>query len=443
MNLEEESWGADPGPTQIIPDPSYLFYGGTVEVFFDRIAHRYYRFVDGLRQEIPGVTTVLGTVNKPYLKPWIAKVTIEEVKRLLLDESGALKPLTVEEVAAALLEAKSAHKNILHNAGNIGSIAHDALDAEIIKAIAAGDGVVRTRPIVDPNHASNPTEDQLRQAQNCADAAYKWMQDHNVRYIHTERKIYSRLFDFSGTLDGVALVDSCNDSLCKGCRGRVFKDERCVVDYKTSNQLSDEYAWQTGSYEFAYLEEFLDEILTGRWILRLGKEDGAFECWYCSPDTFEADLEAFLSCLDLHRKKNAIEDRRAAENSEWSAVVREGKKAITADNNVARKELYKKLRGEGMSVDEADSESRKQYPVREVKRKPKEEKPEEKPIEQISKYEQGVLQAIEQFKQVTARLPVVEPPVVEAPAPIVEAPAAAPTPKPTGLPTIRRTSRPA
>jgi hypothetical protein len=443
MNLEEESWGADPGPVEKQPDPHFTFYNGEVTIYFNIEDHEYYKLIDAEKVPVTGVTTALGVINKPFLKQWAVKQALLVLRAGLLTPAGALRTdLTVDRIAEIFEEARFAHKTALNNAGDIGTVAHDAIEQAINTAIAETNGVMLSCPIADPKHPRvNPTEEQVRMAQNCANAAFKWVKEHNVRFIRTERKVYSREYNYCGTLDGEAIVDSCTDPLCKGCRGRVFKDRHSLLDWKSSNQLSTDYAWQVAAYLFAHCEEFQDVVIQDRWILRLGKEEGDFEPWFLHADTFESDFDAFIAFLEGYKQKNAIEDRRAAENSEWSAVVREGKKAITADNNVARKELYKKLRGEGMSVDEADSESRKQYPVREVKRKPKEEKPEEKPIEQLSVHEQCVLQAIEQVKQVTTRLPVVESPVVESP--VVEAPAAAPTPKPTGLPTIRRTSRPA
>jgi translation initiation factor 2B subunit (eIF-2B alpha/beta/delta family) len=126
---------------------------------------------------------------------------------------------------------------------------------------------------------------------------------HNVRWLRTERKIYSRKYQYAGTLDGLATVDSCQDVAC--C-GRIYQDELSLIDWKSSNHLRTEYLYQTAAYQQAEQEEFGCDI-KARWILRLGKEDGKFEAWY--EQNFEQDFEAFLGCLNLYRANKAVEKR--------------------------------------------------------------------------------------------------------------------------------------
>jgi hypothetical protein len=324
--------------------PSWKFYDGEIEIFFDAGPHVYYLFdKDGDRRNLDGVTTVLQVINKPFLKAWAAKVCVEYLKEHLIAPNGGLRNLSTEELHILLQEAKGQHKVHLEKAGDIGTLAHDCLEKNIKKAIAENGGVVSKLWFLPDNYIGQTdandslTAQYAEKAFNCVQAAFGWMQAHNVRFTHTERKIYSRILDVAGTLDGLALVDSCSDPMCRGCRGRTWKNERVVLDWKSSNQLSIDYALQTAVYLFAHVEEFGEQI-GARWVLRLGKESGDFEPWYLPVAEFEGDLLAFESALSLHRSLDAAESRRSAQKREFSEFMRETKKAATAERNRLEKE---------------------------------------------------------------------------------------------------------
>ena len=43
-------------------------------------------------------------------------------------------------------------------------------------------------------------------AKSCVKAALTWMRSHNVKWLKTEEKIYSKEYDYAGTfMDGLAL----------------------------------------------------------------------------------------------------------------------------------------------------------------------------------------------------------------------------------------------
>lgn len=360
--------------------PGYNFYNDSVKIHFDPAAHVYFRYDDeGNRTNIDGVTTVLGVINKSHmLVPWATKLCIETLKGYMFDEQGGLKEFTTEDLLMWMHEAKNKHRERLEEAGDIGHIAHDAIEQSIKYAIANTDGIViQTEGTILPEH---------EQARNCVVAAFDWMKKHNVRWLATERKIYSREFDVAGTADGKCIVDSCDDIMC--CRGRTFKDRKAIADWKSSNHLSDSYAYQTAIYQFAEIEEF-GEYIPDRWILRLGKEDGKFEPWYIPADFFEADLNAFLAALQLYRSLKGIEERRKLEKAELRAIVksikdaakavkiaeerqerllaREASKAATKARKDAADAHYKQLRAEGIPVAEAKAIA---YPRAEKKEKP-------------------------------------------------------------------------
>ena len=175
--------------------------------------------------------------------------------------------------------------------------------------------------VSDKDYSRVLTDERAIQA---VKAALRWMKAHNVQWLKTEEKIYSRKYDFAGTLDGVAYVDSCLDSAC--CQEQ-YKHRLCLIDFKTSNHLSTGYCFQTAAYQQAVQEEYNSPI-ESRWVLRLGKseeEAGKFEPWFLSNKDFVTDLDAFLACLNLTRLVDSVESRMKTQKGSIRAIRKEQK----------------------------------------------------------------------------------------------------------------------
>ena len=132
---------------------SYWFYGHTVELRFNTEEHKYYR-VGELGNLIPvnGVTNTVSIKDKSFmLTPWAAKVAIQKLLRLMPTEMVEgiirIKPLTFEEFTTIALQAKSAHKDKLDEASDIGHLAHSWLE-EYIKADIAGDSTKKQEMLI-------------------------------------------------------------------------------------------------------------------------------------------------------------------------------------------------------------------------------------------------------------------------------------------------------
>jgi hypothetical protein len=190
-----------------------------------------------------------------------------------------------------VLASKSAHREKLDAAAAIGHMAHDWIE-QYIKADI-------NRQKLRPQPPSHP------EAANCCFAALDWMSKHNVRWQSTEQKVYSKKWRYAGTLDGMALVDSCGDTKC--CR-TAFKDRLSLIDWKSSNDLRIEYLLQTAAYLAAYTEEH-GVLVEDRWIIRLGKDDGEFDPWHLEDSSVDIDFDAFCYALHLKRTLAAIEAR--------------------------------------------------------------------------------------------------------------------------------------
>jgi hypothetical protein len=274
------------------------FYDGEITLRFDEGSWTYYRILpDGGLEAQSGVTGVCGIIDKSmYLIPWACKMMylkmLRTTPRTPDDQVGQM---AWSEFDTLLQEAKKAHKERLDDAGDVGSAAHAWIEDTIRNAITFNGG------IVDKMNDLAPTDER---SINCGMAAFDWMQKHNVRWLTTERKIYSRQYKYAGTCDGTALVDNCDNPAC--CT-RLFMDELSLIDWKSSNQLSVQYLYQTAAYQNAIMEEEPATVIKSRWILRLGKEDGKFEPWY--EVNFAQDFAGYLACLNLQRAHKSVEKR--------------------------------------------------------------------------------------------------------------------------------------
>ena len=319
----------------------YKFYNGEITLRFNVEEHCYYRVAElGNLVPVVGVTRTVGIKDKSImLTPWAAKVAIQKLLRLMPTEmvegTIRIKPLTFAEFTTLALEAKSAHKDKLEEAGDIGHIAHACLEDSIKHAIK-NDPEKIVRALI------NIPTDEL--AANAARSGFNWMSAHNVRWAETETKVYSRTYDYAGTMDGTAVCDSCGD---KACCPVVFKDRLCLIDWKSSNHQNITYLWQAASYRKAKMEEFPDLKIEDVFILRLGKseeEAGKFEPWHATAEESEEDFQGFLACLTLTRVVDSVEERMGHQKSTIRVIKKEQRetaKALAKEQEKLQKALDK------------------------------------------------------------------------------------------------------
>lgn len=276
----------------------YKFYNGEVTLRYQPEEHVYYLLKNNELIPQDGVTTIVHIIDKSNaLVPWAAKMVAEKLLRTVptyQTPSGEklISPLTFDDFTKVVLEAKSAPRDKVEEAADVGHMAHAWIEHYIKLQLNR-----TTEPLVDL---------QDERAKSCCNAALKWMKEHNVRWIDTERKIYSRTYSYAGTMDGKALVDSCSNP---NCCAKSFSNRLSVIDWKSSNYLYIEYLLQTAAYQYA-TEEELKEQIDDRWIIRLGKTDGEFEPWHIENRAdYVNDFTAFLTALTLYRLVHQLESR--------------------------------------------------------------------------------------------------------------------------------------
>lgn len=243
-------------------------YGGTIELEFDERKH-VYRVGD---QIVPGVTSILDNLPKPWLAPWAVKIGAEAATELF----NELPVLNNDDIGTATLvdemdwldlvkAFKSAHRQKKEAAADTGKMAHSWCEAWAIAQWKQ----------VDP--PPMPTHPEARAA---CETFLEWMMRHNVTIIEAERRILSKFYWYAGTVDIIAWVDG----------------ELSVLDIKTSSRISYSMHMQTAAYTQAYEEE-TGQIIQRRGIIRLPKDGEPFE-YKESADP--EDLRAFVGLIPIY-----------------------------------------------------------------------------------------------------------------------------------------------
>lgn len=268
-------------PTEKI---EFDLYKGKCKVVFYPNSHRY--IVNG-KPTSGSVTSILGMYDKSgALIPWAVELAVNFLRDKF--DNGA------QFTEADFFDAEEQHTIKKVEAADIGTQVHDWIEKYV-------KGEKQEMPEID-------------EAVIGVNAFLDWIGDNKVKFISSERAIYSRKHDFIGKMDIEAKVN-----------GKLV-----LIDIKTSNGIYNTYNMQTAAYVKADEEES-GKKYHGRWIIRLAKETekqynarmakknanrarkGKDGIDYPSYQVFEAkflddtagnmerDFQAFLACKTLHK----------------------------------------------------------------------------------------------------------------------------------------------
>lgn len=244
---------------------TYQLYGGEVELHFDPIKHVY--TVDG--KVVEGATGVTGIINKPALMYWAVNQAIEFLQRTLVAGTS----YDELQLKAMLDGAKSAHRIKKETAGDVGTLVHDAIE----KYIKTGVVTNLVHPV----------------AGNCFTNFLKWATENDVKFLESERKVFSKVHQYAGTMDFRCQI------------GNKFY----VGDTKTSTGIYDEFWFQVSAYQQAYEEE-TGLKTDGQIIVRVGK-DGSFEVQYRDNEDYKENVKAFNGALALYKRIQALKSKNS------------------------------------------------------------------------------------------------------------------------------------
>ncbi len=249
-------------------------YNDEVEVSYRQGKHTYTvrdpkNGVDGL---VPSVTQILSVLDKSGpLVGWATRCGANYIRsRFKANEEWWPSQAEIDELAEGV---RSAHRKVSKAARDIGSEAHDWVASYL--AAQAGDEDIPVLPEDLP-------------VLNCCRAAKAWLDSVKLRPIAIEEIVYSRRHGYIGTADAAGgLVE--------------IEGRPAIIDWKSSKGLYNEYRFQLAAYKCAYEEMTKLEGL-GRYVVKLGKEDGEFEVFRLADADYEADLAAFLGLMPAAKR---------------------------------------------------------------------------------------------------------------------------------------------
>jgi len=199
-------------------------YNNEVTILFNDGSHRY--SVNGDFKA--GVTTILGTINKPLLMGWAAAMAAQDFKESVaraLAEGAQLNDKWLKKTAEA---SKIAYTKRSDKAKDLGHVVHSLIESYLLTS---------TRPLAPTAHA-----------QLLVDNFINWWRTAGYEVLGVEKIVYSRQYDYCGTYD---------IKLRHTATGRIV-----LVDNKTTKRsytaqagIYLEYPAQLGAYALADEEE--------------------------------------------------------------------------------------------------------------------------------------------------------------------------------------------
>lgn len=210
-------------------------------------SHTRYKAKDG--KTVPGTTTILGVLAKPYLIQWANKMGLQGID-------------TTKYVDAL---------------ARIGTLAHYLVECHIRG--------------IEPD-LSTYSQEEINLAENSFLSFLEWEKGKDIQYLDNEIQLVSEQYKYGGTIDCYAVINGKHN----------------LIDFKTSRQIYSEHIIQLSAYK-QLLEENgfpVDEVR----ILRIGRsEDDGFDEKVVKDVSNHWKL--FLSLLDVYKYHKIINRKDA------------------------------------------------------------------------------------------------------------------------------------
>lgn len=238
------------------------------EYRFNKNKHLHELLVDGNWKNLTGCTTILSVLAKPALIQWAANMAVGYIQDKILSGESVL-----DNLDRWLLEAKSAHIKKKEKAGDYGTKLHEEISGFI------QDGI-------DNNKGYVFGQSDSKSVQNFID----WAKQNKVRFLATEKNIYSKKLFLGGIVDFICEID-----------GQVW-----IGDIKSSKSgIYPENFAQVAGYQLMLQEMSLYPNITGYLILNL-KESG--EMLEKRNISIEDNIKFFMACLEIYRYQEKLKN---------------------------------------------------------------------------------------------------------------------------------------
>jgi hypothetical protein len=236
---------------------------GEIKLKLDTFRHIY--TANGV--PVPSVTTALKIIDKPALVNWAAGCAVDYCASSI--EPG--KSYDELELLTVWDNARKSHWQKKKDAGDLGSIVHKWVENYI--------------------NGENPGMPVNQKLQDSVNNFLDWVKRHNVKFLLSEQQVYSKKYNYTGTLDFICQID-----------GKLY-----LGDLKTSSGIWPEYFIQTSAYRAAREEEYPEEVFAGQLIVRVGK-DGEFE--FAMIDDYAWYRKMFVAFIAALKLSESMEDMK-------------------------------------------------------------------------------------------------------------------------------------
>ena len=221
----------------------------------------HYYIINGVKY--PSVTAILGIIGgdkTQALMGWAKKISVEYITSELKDLLG--KDIVIDEAFIDNISKVGMMKPKfeLDKAGEFGTRCHNAIDEYIIK------GTHPTDPTVAP----------------VFEAFLGWIKEHKFNIINGDMVVGSKKYGFGGRMDALA-IDSQGNYI--------------VLDWKTSNYFSKEYAMQVSAYAYAFAEQYDVPLPKKCYVVKFHKTEAVYEIK--EVENVEKCMEAFVAAKKL------------------------------------------------------------------------------------------------------------------------------------------------
>jgi len=210
--------------------------------------HTVYKLTDGTK--VPGVTTILGVINKPALVKWANNLGLQGFD------------------SAKYVDATA----------RIGTCAH-----ELVQEYLGGNKVDR----------GAYTLDEIDGAENALISFFAWEKMHGGRMetLHIELPLVSEQYHFGGTIDWYGLIDGLP----------------WLVDFKTTKGVFPEHEYQVSAYHKLLLEKGYP--VHGVRLLRIGRtEDEGFSDHIMPEKKLAMGWDVFMAARALYCAQKSFEE---------------------------------------------------------------------------------------------------------------------------------------
>ena len=205
-------------------------------------AHIRYKLDDGTK--VPGVTTVLGILNKPALVKWANNLGLQGIDSTKYRDEMA----------------------------DIGTLAHQMIVDYFNKV---------------ETDTTDYSKNQIDLAENCLLSFWEWEKGHKIEVIMAEAQLVSPHYGYGGTIDCYCMLDG----------------KPTLLDFKTGKAIYPEMLYQLAAYVELLTED--GKLIEATRILRIGRDaDEGFEERLIA-DTSK-HLELFKHCLAIYNLQKEI-----------------------------------------------------------------------------------------------------------------------------------------